>query len=129
MNEHADGWSAALTQTPRAVASRAHRVVDVGDSRRRHHEAGAVEVAVGVGAFGDEAGPAGVEVGPHRRRHMRRHDAHVGTGGVQPGDLAGGDRSGADHQHVDPVEVEQHRVGEARCVVDRRSLGRPGRSI
>ena len=102
-----------------AVASRATASSTSATPGRRHHEADAVEVAVGVGALGDEVGPGRRRGRPASPATPRRHDAHLGAGRVQPGDLAGGDRSGADDQH------RRRRGGRAapgrRSAVRRRS--------
>ena len=83
------------------------RGVDGGVAGGRDDEAHAVEVGGLVrplAQLGDR------RPGPARRRHVGRDDAHRARRRGQTGDLAGGDRPGADDEHRDVLEVEEHGV-------------------
>ena len=82
--------------------------VHVGVAGGGDDEAHAVEIARLVGTlveFGDEIA---VEVGPD----VRADHPHGSTCRGEAGDLAGGDRSGPDHEDRDPLEGEEHGIAE-----------------
>ena len=108
MNVQSAGWSAALTQIPAAVASAATRGVDGGVAGGRDDEADAVEVGRLVRATSQLGDGGAVEL----VADVRGHDAHHGAGRGEPGDLAGGDRAGADDEHGDAGQVQGDGVAE-----------------
>ena len=106
MNEQSAGWSAALTQIPAAVASAATvastPASPVADTTRRTPSRSA-------GSYGRwRSSTIGVPV--QLRGHVRGDDPHRRPGRGQAGDLAGGDRPGADHEDRDVLEIEEHGV-------------------
>ena len=111
MNEQSSGRSAALTQMPAAVAAAAtswSTSVPVAVTTRRTPSR-----SLGWnGAAGERVDVAGVDRRRHRRRDVGGDDAHDRPGLGEPGDLAGRDRTGADDEDGDAVEVERDRVGE-----------------
>ena len=113
MYEQSSGRSAALTQMPAAEAATATSW-SASDPGRRDHQAHPDDVVRLERAPSERFDMTLVDLGGHRRRHLRGDDADDRPGRGEAGDLAGGDRAGTDDEDRDAVEVEGDRVAKPR---------------
>ena len=82
--------------------------IDLRPPRRRDDETDTLEIIWAIRP-GSELGDGGaIELSGH----LWRHDTHHCPGGGQPGDLAGGDRTGADDEDGHAGHVQGDRVVE-----------------